>query len=281
MVEYKIICYVNAIVNIVFSRIENIMKIIFYLTQILVILFFHSASAKRPVTSGMPVITPWEIGLSTGASIYGTSFNQDANASYSRHSYWRRDVTPGFGLFVVRNISPSIGFEFNWLNTRLKGRWNNSWNILPPLESKEIPLTFNSQVNQFDLMIVFNIDQIMLPGDEEDRGHFFIKTGIGISKIKDNKKFYPEINSAAMSFAFGGGYSYSLNENIKLQVGSILRAVKTDNLDGLHVVSSGRKGEMVEFTKTFEVYSYTYFSVSYSFSDFGSLKSQSSFKRRR
>jgi len=257
------------------------MKIIFYLTQILVILFFTSASAKRPLTSGMPVITPWEIGLSTGASIFGTAYIQESNATYKRHSFWYRDVNPSIGLFVVRNISPSLGIEISWLNTRISGKWNKTGLTILDLAGRENPITFNSQVNQFDLMMVLNLDQIMLQGDEEDKGHFFIKTGIGISKIKDNKKFYPEINSYAMSFALGGGYSFSLNEKIKLQVGSILRAVNTDNLDGLHAVSSGRNGEMVEYKKSFEIYNYSYFSVSYSFGDFGSHKSKSSFKRRR
>jgi len=257
------------------------MKIIFYLTQILVILFFTSASAKRPVNSGMPVITPWEIGLSTGASIFGTSFNQDVNAIYKRHSYWYRDINPGLGLFVVRNISPSLGIELNWFNTRLSGRWNKGWPTLPALANQESPFTFSSQINQFDLMMVFNIDQIMLPGDDEDKGHLFIKTGIGISKIKDNKGFYPEINSSAMSVALGGGYSFSLNEKIKLQVGSILRAVNTDNLDGVHVVNKNKSGKLTEFTQIIEIYNYSYFSVSYSFGDFGSQKSKSSFKRRR
>jgi len=257
------------------------MKINVYLTQILVILFFNSASAKRPVTNGMPVITPWEIGLSTGASIFGTSFNQDANAMYKRHSYWYRDINPGIGLFVVRNISPSLGIEVNWLNTRLSGRWNKGWPTLPVLIGLEGPLTFSSQINQFDLMMVFNLDQIMLPGDEEDKGHFFVKTGIGISKIKDNKGFYPDINSSALSIALGGGYSLSLNEKIKLQVGSILRAVNTDNLDGVHVVNKNKSGKLTEFTQIIEIYNYTYFSVSYNFGDFGSHKSKSSFKRRR
>lgn len=257
------------------------MKIIFYLTQILVFLFFDIVSAKTPVNRGMPVITPWEIGLSTGASIFGTSFNQDANAIYKRHSYWYRDINPGIGLFAVRNISPSLGIEINWFYTRLSGKWNKGWPTLPVLLDQESPFTFSSQINQFDLMIVFNLDQIMLPGDEEDIGHFFIKTGIGISKIKDNKGFYPDINSSALSIALGGGYSFSLNEKIKFQVGNILRAVNTDNLDGVHVVNKNKSGKLTEFTQIVEIYNYTYLSVSYNFGDFGSQKSLKKFLKRR
>ena len=165
------------------------MKSIFCLTQFLVILFISAISAKTPVNYGIPVISLWEIGFSSGVSIYGTSFNMGSNAIPNRYSYWNRDLDPGIGLFVVRNISPSLGVEINWLNTCLTGKWKHRWTPIPILTGRENPLTFSSQINQFDLMMVFNVNQIMLPGDEEDRGHFFIKTGIGIMAIKDNQRF--------------------------------------------------------------------------------------------
>lgn len=104
-----------------------------------------------------------------------------------RNSFWYRDVNPAIGLFAVRNISPSIEIEMSWLNTCLSGRWNKTGLTLLDLANRESPITFNSQINQFDLMMVFNLDQIILPGDEDDRGHFFIKAGIGIALIKENK----------------------------------------------------------------------------------------------
>ena len=133
---------------------------------------------------------------------------------------------------MVRNISPSLGVEINWLNTRLTGTWNNKWPALPISTSYQSPLTYNSQINQFDVMMVFNLNQIMLPGDEEDVWHLFFKSGIGITKIKDKKKFYPDGSSyARMSFALDAGLSVSLSERIKLMIGSTFRFVNTDNLD--------------------------------------------------
>ena len=257
------------------------MKIIFYLSQILVILSFQGASAKRPVTKGMPIITPWEIGLSTGASIFGTSFIQEPNATYMRKSFWHRDLNPAIGLFAVRNISPSIGIEMSWLKTRVSGRWNKTGLTLLDLANRESPITFSSQINQFNLMMVFNLDQIMLPGDDEDRGHFFIKTGIGIALVKDNKKFYPDITASDVSYALGGGYAVSVNEKIKLQIGSTTIAVSSDNIDGLHVVPKDTGGQIVKPKNIFEIYNYSYLSVSYRIGDFGSQKSKKYSKRRR
>jgi len=257
------------------------MKTTFLLTQIIVILFVQNISAKNPFNRGVPTIAPWEIGLSSGVSIFISSFNPESSAINKKLNYWNNGINPGFGLFVVRNISPSIGFEMNWLNTHLTGKWSGKWPLLPILAGRESPLTYNSQINQFDLMMVFNIDQILLPGDPEDMGHFFIKTGIGLAHIKDTKKFYPGINYDRISGALGAGYSVSLNEKIKLQIGSIFRTVNTDNLDGVHVVANNKNGQLVNYMKIFEVYNYSYFSATYSLDDFGSNKSRHKYKRRR
>ncbi len=256
------------------------MKIILYITQILVILFFQSASAKKPGQK-RATVTPWEIGFSSGVSLFLTSVNPDPTAINSKINYWNSEVNPGVGLFAARNITPSLGIEINWLNTRLSGTWNSEWPSHPVSAGRENPLKYNSQINQFDLMMVLNVDQILLPGDLEDTGHFFIKTGIGLSEIKDNKKFYSGVNYARLSYALGAGYSVSLNKQIKLQIGSTFRIVKTDNLDGVHVVANDKSGQMVHYLHIYEIYNYSYLRVSYSIGEFGSKKSGSWVKRRR
>lgn len=64
-------------------------------------------------------------------------------------------------------------------------------------------------------------------------------------------------------------------------VGSTLRAVNTDNLDGVHVAATYLNGNSVSYMKVYEVYNFTYFRVSYSMGDFGSQKSKSSFNKKR
>jgi hypothetical protein len=257
------------------------MKIILYLCQILVILFSYSALAEGPTKNRIATITPWEFGLSTGVSIYGTSFIKELNSTYKRNSFWWREANPAIGLLAVRNISPSVGIEVSWINTRLSGNWNKSRAALLDVEGRESPISFNSTINQFGLMMVFNLSQIMLPGDDEDRGHLFIKTGIGISLMKDNKNFYPDVTSAGMSYALGGGYSVSLNERIKLQIGSTTIAINSDNMDGLHVVPKDNNGQILKPESIIEIYNYSYLSMIYRIGDFGSGKYKSTYKRRR
>jgi hypothetical protein len=244
------------------------MKIIFCITLLLATLLLQTVSAKRPGLKGTPTISPWEIGFSSGASIFLTSINPQSNALNKRINYWERGINPGIGLFVVKNFSPSFGVEINWLNTSLTGKWNNKWPSHPISAGRENPLKFNTQINQFDLMMVFNVYQIMLPGENEDRGHLFLKTGIGVSEIKDNKKFYASNIYDRISVALGIGYSFPMSEKAKIQLGSTFRFVNTDNLDGVHVVAYDKNGKMVEFMKIYEIYNYTYLSISYSLGNF-------------
>jgi len=257
------------------------MKIIFCIILLLETLLLQSVSAKRPGFKGTPNISPWEIGFSSGASIFLTSVNPESNALNKKINYWERGINPGIGLFVVKNFSPSIGIEINWLNTNLTGKWNNKWPALPVSAGRESPLTFNTQINQFDLMMVFNVYQIMLPGENEDIGHLFLKAGIGISEIKDNKRFYASNNYDRLSIALGIGYSLSINDRVKIQLGSTFRFVNTDNLDGVHVVAYDKSGKMVDFMKIYELYNYTYLSISYNLGKFSSKKYYGNFNKHR
>lgn len=48
-----------------------------------------------------------------------------------------------------------------------------------------------------------------------------------------------------MSYALGHGYAISLNDKIKLQIGSTTIAVSSDNIDGLHLVPKDTGGQIV------------------------------------
>jgi len=241
---------------------------------ILLLLFFHSASAQRNLKAQGGTVSPWEIGISGGASSFVTSVNPEAIESNNQINYWNRDINPGVGLSIARNISPSLGIELNWLNTRLTGSWNNIWPQHPISAGRESPLTFNGQINQFDLMMTFNINQIILPGDLEDKWHFYLKTGVGLANIHDKMKFYPGITYNRFSAALDAGLSFSLSDKIKLQIGSTLRSVNTDNLDGVHVVSTYIDGQTTYFMKVFEIYNYSYLRVSCNLGKFGNGKSK-------
>lgn len=257
------------------------MKINFCLTLTLVIILLPGASAQKNWNKQNGTITPWEIGLSGGVSTFLTSVNPEPGAPNGRINYWNREVNPGIGLSVVRNISPSLAVEINWLNTRLTGKWNDKWPAIGISAFQETPTTFNSRISQFDLMVAFNVNQMMLPGDEEDLWHIYFKTGIGIAHIKDNKNFFPgDSPYTKLSLALDAGVSVSISEKLKLLAGSTFRFVNTDNLDGVHVVSADMNGHLTGWMKVYEIYNYTYLSVNYRLSDFGLKKSKATVKHK-
>lgn len=242
-------------------------------------MLFQNASVYGQMSKSVATILPWEIGFSSGASSFITSINPNSDAPYKKINYWYTNLNPGIGLSLTRNISPSLGIEFNWLNTRLTGRWNNYWSPHPLSVGHESPLTFNSGINQFDLLMTFNVNQMMLPGDEEDPWHLFIKTGINISNISDFKKFYPENKYQCLGISLDAGISFSLTKRVKLLIGSDWRIINTDNLDGVHVVFTDLNGNNdAEFKRIYEIYNYSYIRINYGFGHYSSKSSKATLK---
>ncbi len=220
---------------------------------LLLILLFLSLLTHAQKSRKTAEVTPWEVGLSAGASWFVTSVNPEAPPN--RINYWNPNMNPGFGLSVTHNFSPALGMEAGWLNTRLTGEWDSQYPLPTIAAGRESPLTFDSRLNQFDLLMTFNMNQLFLPGDLEDPWHIFTKAGFGMTMISDQMKFYPD-GSQYLKFGptLDVGFSYSLNEKLKLQVGSAWRFVDTDNLDGVHVTSPTGAA----YFKVYEVYNFNY-----------------------
>jgi hypothetical protein len=241
------------------------MRTTFYLVQLLIILLFQSVSAQNHKNKRFRHISQWEIGLSGGISTFTNSVNIDPGVTDNLVNYWYREANPGIGLSVTRNITPSLGIEINWLNTRLTGRWNNTYPPITIYAEQPVPLTFNSKINQLDLLMAFNLNKIYHPGNEKDKWHLFFKTGIGLVHIKDNQNFHPGAGPyIPLSFVADAGVSVSVNEKVKLMAGSSFRLVNTDNLDGVHIQGIDMIGNRVEYSRIFEIYNFTYLKMSYS-----------------
>lgn len=239
-------------------------KIYFCITPVVVILFLQGASAQR--NEKKPSITPWEVGLSGGVSVFLASVNPGATGTSNRNNFWNNDLNPGAGLSVTRNFSPFWGLELNWLNTRLSGRWKEGLPVPGIFAEHGIPLTYDTRINEFDLMIAFNINQTLIPDVEEDNWHIFVKPGVGFAHIIDTKKFYPDGSSYNRpSFVFDAGLSVSLNAKIKLIFGSTFRLVNTDNLDGIHESSTYLYTSTANFKRGYEIYNFNYLRLSYCF----------------
>jgi hypothetical protein len=239
-------------------------KIYFCITPVLVILILQGTSAQTPENRAS--ITPWEIGISGGFSLFLTSVNPEASGTRNRINYWNQNLNPGLGVSLTRNFSPFWGVELNWLNTRLSGTWNNEWPLPSYSQRYGTPFTFDAQINQFDFMIAFNANQTLIPDVEEDPWHLFLKPGIGFTQIKDTKKFYPDGSSyIRFSAVIDAGLSVSLSAQIKLMLGSTFRLVNTDNLDGVHVIPALINGNTRNYMKVFEIYNFNYLRLSYCF----------------
>ena len=242
---------------------------------------FQSATAQFNFKNKKGRISPWEIGLSGGITTFVTSVNPESGAPDKLINYWKRDINLGFGLSVTRNISPSLGVELGYLNTHLSGSWSNKFQVPAGYGTYPSPLTFNSKINEFDLLMVFNLNKIFHPGGDKDPWHLYAKTGIGVAHINDKQNFYPADNPyLKVSFVADGGVSVSMSEKVKLMVGSSFRLVNTDNLDGVHVVGIDPSGNIVGYTSILELYNYTYLRLSYSFGEMGSKNSRCIFMNK-
>lgn len=239
-------------------------KIPFSIITLLLVLILKNSFGRPGEYTG--TITPWEIGINGGVSVFITSINPEVPRGTNRINFWYRDFNPSAGLSITRNFSPFWGLELNWFYTKLSGTWNNKYPLPYFALGYTSPLTFDTRINQFDLMVSFNINQMIIPDVEEDRWHFYFKPGIGITQITDTKKFYPDGSSYIRpSIVFDAGLSVSLNDKVKLMVGSSLRIVDTDNLDGLHVDAVKIDGLQRKYLKVYELYNFNYIRLTYCF----------------
>lgn len=252
------------------------MKYIISIVTLFLLFLTGNSYAQKSSHSRSGQMAPWEIHVSSGVSFFVTSVNPQSSVNRNVN-YWSRDPNPGVSVAFTKNITPSFGLEINWLRTRLSGTWNNQYLALPIAERYESPLTFKSKINQFDLMMTFNLNQIFLPGEIEDKWHLFIKPGIGVSLIKDTKAFYSYLGYySRISYLLDAGFSYSISSRVKLKVGSTFRGSNTDNYDGVHVGGRNPDGSTFDYLHAFEFYNYNYLGLTINlglFDAFGRVKS--------
>jgi hypothetical protein len=239
-------------------------KIPFGIIAILIVLSLKPSFGRPREGSGS--ITPWEIGINGGVSTFIISINPEVPRKGNRINFWNRDINPGAGLSLTKNFSPFWGLELNWLYTKLSGTWNNKYPLPYFAMGNTTLLTFDTRINQIDLMVPLNINQMIIPDVDQDRWHFYVKPGIGITQITDTKKFYSDGSSYIRpSINFEAGVSIALNANFKLMFGSTIRFVDTDNLDGLHVDAVKINGSTAKYLKVYEIYNFSYIRLSYCF----------------
>ncbi|MCX6239877.1 MAG: hypothetical protein NTY07_20420 [Bacteroidia bacterium] len=191
-------------------------------------------------------VSSWEIEFTGGVSKFLTSINPNSDAVYKKFNYWNADFNGAFTLSVTKTISPKFNAQFEFLTTKLSGQWNvNSGYPVPPLaiaQGLSYPNPFKTGVNHLNLLILANLNQIVAPNSANDKWYLFVKGGMGLAFLKEYSSLYPLVqpgNPFKYTVIYGGGLSYTINDKIKLKLGSTWYRVETDRLDGVHILKPG------------------------------------------
>lgn len=226
----------------------------------------------------------WEFGISGGASKFLNTINPNSDAPFKKFNYWNADFNPAVTVSVIKNFSPKFSAEFEFLTTKFSGTWNqsNSYGI-PPYAldlGLEYPGPFKMGINQFVLMFVPNLNQIIAPKKASERWYLFLKVGFGAAYLKEYMSLwsYGKNEGYKYSLAYGGGFSYTLNDKIKLKLGATWYRVESDRLDGIMTIRPNHASTSDEdyYFNIKESYIHPYIGITYGI---GQIQSKAHFIR--
>lgn len=208
---------------------------------LLAILLFNINESSGQIRKKRTAVNrSWEIGISGGFSKFMTSVNPNSDATYKTFNYWNSDLNSAVTLSVIKNFSAKFSAEFEWMNTQLSGSWNpeNGYPV-PPLviySGLPYPEPFRTGINQFTIMMVANINQIIAPNFASDKWNLFVKGGGGEALLNDIKAFDKLPGSRfKATIAYGGGVSCQINKSLGMKLGATWYIVDTYHLDGQHM----------------------------------------------
>jgi hypothetical protein len=214
----------------------------------------------------------WEFGFSGGVSQFRNTIDPNSNALFKRFNYWNTDYNAAIALSVIKNFSPKFSTEFEWLTTKLSGSWNTNNGLpIPPLaidRGLEYPNPFKTGINQFSLMLVANLNQIIAPKLASDKWYLFAKAGVGATRLKEYSALFVLSSTGSIfkySLSYGGGLSYRINEKIKIKLGATWYRVGTDRLDGIQTYKPGviPAGVDPDIYNAKELYMYPYIGMTF------------------
>jgi len=254
------------------------------LIAVMVLFEVHSSVAQYSRRSGSGDRNNWEIGFTGGASQFLNSINPNSDATFKKFNYWNADYNAAITVSIIKNFSPKFSAEFEFLTTKLSGSWNenNGYGIPLPATAQRLPSPFKTGINQFTLMFVPNLNNIVAPNSANETWYLFVKLGVGATYLKEYSGLYPYNkpgNGFEYALAYGGGLSYTINEKIKVKLGTTWYRVESDRLDGVHTTKYGtavvtKDEDFVYNVK--EKYMYPYVGMTYGF---GQVQSRAHFIR--
>ncbi|MBK7433119.1 MAG: outer membrane beta-barrel protein [Chitinophagaceae bacterium] len=188
-------------------------------------------------------LSKWQVGVNGGVFVYQGDLTPSALGSY-------RTLSPGFGLYVSRILSPSFILRTNFARGSVKGA---DAAYASPWWRKERNFKFSSPVTEISELLVWNI--LRNNGNEEGyRFSPYVYGGAGVSILKVSRDYsgmnptvFAEntevMNGLAADMAkrppratlvvpLGAGVEYYLTPKISLTAETAFRYTFTDYLDG-------------------------------------------------
>lgn len=244
-----------------------------FVLLVAIILFLAQSTVAQNSQSISGGESSWKIGFSVGVSKFLTSINPNSDAVFKKFNYWNTDYNAAITLSVIKKFSPKFSGEFEFQTTKLSGNWNENNGYPVPLRAIDLgllyPTPFKTGVNQFNLMLVANLNQIVAPNRASDKWYLFVKGGGGAAFLKEYSALFPYSipgNKFEYTIVYGGGLSYQIDEKIKLNLGVTWYRVETDRLDGVHTLKPGVVKETSNadfFFNIKERYIYPYIGMTY------------------
>jgi hypothetical protein len=213
-------------------------------------------------------LSKWQIGANAGVFIYQGDLTPSALGSY-------RTLSPGFGLYISRILSPSLILRTNFAKGKLKG---NDAAYSSPWWRKERNFKFSSPVTEISELLVWNI----LRNNSNEEGYRFspyVYAGAGVSLLKVNRD-YSTMNksffgdggevaaglaadmarkppSATLIIPVGAGVEYYLTPHISLTAETAFRYTFTDYLDGFSQAANPKRKDYYHTHTIGLVYKFT------------------------
>lgn len=172
----------------------------------------------------------WEIGINSGVAnfagstvIFGPSFGE-------HFSYFKSDLNFGYGAFIRKNFTQVFALEGSYNGTTLTGNPKSGIRVK----------AFTTGINEFDLNTVWNINNLFSKHKFDRKIYWFAKVGIGLTLVKviDFTQYKSIMDPWRGTLSAGTGLAFRLRDNIKLDIGTQISTVNTNELDGL--ISSER-----------------------------------------
>ena len=219
--------------------------------QAVVFAFIVSVATSNPVKAQLN-LSKWQVGLNAGIFIYQGDLTPSPIGSY-------RTLSPGFGLYISRILSPSFILRTNLAKGKLRG-FDGAY--ASPWWRKERNFKFSTPVTEISELLVWNI----FKNNSNQSGRRFspyIFVGAGVSLLKVNRD-YSGMNpaifkdgsdviiglgtdmtvkppSATLVLPAGAGVEYYLTPHFFLTAETTFRYMFTDYLDGFSMAANPKR----------------------------------------